>query len=369
MSARRTHFRLERGFSLVELMVAMAIGLVLVLGAVFVYSQSRTTYSVNETTARMQEKGRYVMQLLEPDIQLAGYLGFTDALTTYLHVANVAPSLTSQTSVAYGPLPAIAHACGPNFLVDPFLPVQGTNNAYFDAYPGAVLQASCNAQGGGARAGSDTLTIRHAGTVEIPATANRLQVYASRLQTLDTQLFFNGTAPGPVTPTMASVRDLIVDSYYVSQNSQGLAGFPALRVKRLNFIVPGSAPGASDFVDDEVMSGVEDFQVQFGIDTGDYDNDGVIDPGIDSNGDGVPDLTDGFTTRYVNPDSPLATTGQIVAVRLWLRIRGDQIEPGFMDPGPYNYADVVNWVPNATERKYRRILVMKTIMLRNARNL
>ena len=45
----------QRGFSLVELMVALTIGSFLIIGAVTVYVQSRNSYTVNETVARLQE--------------------------------------------------------------------------------------------------------------------------------------------------------------------------------------------------------------------------------------------------------------------------------------------------------------------------
>jgi type IV pilus assembly protein PilW len=361
---RQRNVECARGFSLIELMVAMAIGLVLVLGAVFVYSQSRKTYSVNDTTGRMQEKARYVMQLMEPDIELAGYLGYTGSQSA-LAFGTSSTAEMRQTAPAAGGLPAVANVCGPNFAVDFSMPIQGTNNGYLDTYPTAALQPACAAAGGAAQAGSDTLTIRRVSTDDVPATLNRLQVYVSRLQLSSALLFNNGTAPGAITANMTGVRDLIVRSFYISPNSDIAVGVPALRVKRLNWLPPGTVPAASSFDDEEVMSGVEDLQVQFGIDTGDYNNDGVIDnfasPGFPQ--------TRAIATRYVNPDSALVTSGQaqVVAVRLWLRIRGDQIEPGFVDPGPYNYADVVNWVPNATQRQFRRILVSKTIVIRNAR--
>ena len=50
--------RAARGFSLIELMVALVIGLFLIAGAVMVYSQSRKVYRTIETVARLQETAR-----------------------------------------------------------------------------------------------------------------------------------------------------------------------------------------------------------------------------------------------------------------------------------------------------------------------
>jgi hypothetical protein len=113
------------------------------------------------------------------------------------------------------------------------------------------------------------------------------------------------------------------------------------------------------------MPGVEDLQVQFGIDSGDYDNDGAVDASVDANGDGVPE-SDGRATRYVNPDFPGLDRLQVVSVRIWLRVRGDQLEPGFVDDRTYRYADV-EYTPAGADRAFRRVLLTRTIALRNAR--
>ena len=67
--------RAQPGFSLVELMVAMALGLLLVVGVGTVYLGSRQTYIQQEALARMQEGARYAFELLTLDIRQAGYTG------------------------------------------------------------------------------------------------------------------------------------------------------------------------------------------------------------------------------------------------------------------------------------------------------
>src|SRR5262245_46927343 len=65
------------GFTLVELMIALVIGSVVVVSALALYSHGRSAYRVNERVARLQEQGRYALSVIEPDIELAGYYGFT----------------------------------------------------------------------------------------------------------------------------------------------------------------------------------------------------------------------------------------------------------------------------------------------------
>lgn len=65
----------QRGFSLVELMVAMTLSLLLLAGALSILYSSKITYNENDRLARLQESGRTVLELLLRDARTAGYLG------------------------------------------------------------------------------------------------------------------------------------------------------------------------------------------------------------------------------------------------------------------------------------------------------
>ncbi|MFT0211622.1 PilW family protein [Pseudomonas sp. F1_0610] len=65
---------LQKGLSLVELMVALAIGMFLVLGIIQVFLTSRDSYSVNEGIARLQENGRFSLDFLTQSLRQAGYI-------------------------------------------------------------------------------------------------------------------------------------------------------------------------------------------------------------------------------------------------------------------------------------------------------
>ena len=65
----------QKGFSLVELMVSITIGLILMAGVLSIFLSSRVTFSTNERTARLQENGRVALDLVTHDIRSAGYQG------------------------------------------------------------------------------------------------------------------------------------------------------------------------------------------------------------------------------------------------------------------------------------------------------
>lgn len=74
MNLPNFHARM-RGLSLIELMIAMVIGTVLVLGIIQVFSSSRAAYQLSEGVARVQENGRFAMDYLQRDIRMAGHFG------------------------------------------------------------------------------------------------------------------------------------------------------------------------------------------------------------------------------------------------------------------------------------------------------
>jgi type IV pilus assembly protein PilW len=122
---------------------------------------------------------------------------------------------------------------------------------------------------------------------------------------------------------------------------------PSLRRKTL-----GLGPAISD---EEVLPGVEDLQIQFGVDT-----------------DPVGGDDRGIVDRYVNPDDPILDESdaafnedaEILAVRIWLRLRAERREPGLPADNGFSYGDRVTGPFNDG---FRRIVLSRTIYLRNAR--
>jgi type IV pilus assembly protein PilW len=91
----------QAGLSLIELMVALLLGLVLMAGVLQVYLGSKQTYNIQEAQSRLQENGRLAMYFLPKDIRMTGFQGCRSRLNLASHiVANVtvsgAPTLTSD---------------------------------------------------------------------------------------------------------------------------------------------------------------------------------------------------------------------------------------------------------------------------------
>ena len=330
----------QAGFSLVELMVALAIGTFLLAGTISVFGKTRDLYRTNDAAARLQETARYAMGTLEADLRMANYWGLMSRADLIengpaLDLAN--PPDVDPTYVMPAELTGYAATiseCGDMWAIK--LP------AYVEATDSYTL--GCDAFGAGAVDGSDTLTIRRASTQVIAAggllaSAGQIKLQTSRVQG---SLFSSATLPAGYLPPLSETRALVVNGYYISQDSDERDGTPSLRRQQLD--VEGS-PAAPAILDRQVVPGVEDLQVELGAD---FNN--------DQNAD-----------YYVSPGTAIPAGDQVVAVRVWLMVRAEQPEIGFTDTRTYDYASRTGADVFTPGDNFRRVLISKTIALRNTR--
>lgn len=314
----------QRGVSLIELLVAVTIGGLLIFGATQVYVDSRNTYEVNERVSRLQEAARYALSIIEPDVRMANYWGLVKG-------ASVISGQALRTEASAG----APTNCGANFARDLTHSIEGSDGsatfACADYRDDAVFSA-------------DTLTIRRA-TTTATAGGARLQICSTRVM----GQLVTDSSTCTIAPA-GQINDLIVDSYYIAKDSVQQTGLPSLRRIRL---VAGPA-----FESQEIIPGIEDMQIQFGVD---------------------PTGTSGVATRYVNPED-VDDGEQVVSVRIWLLVRSELPEVGFEDGRTYEYADreQTNGVTTdlndagaataayAPADGFRRLLVSRTIQIRNA---
>jgi prepilin-type N-terminal cleavage/methylation domain-containing protein len=125
--------KLQRGMSLVELLVALAIGAFLIIGAVTVQSQTRKTFSVNEQQARLQETARFVLSVIEPDVQLAGLYGFSNIpdgvrMSVDGNIQYASDMRTNKAAIEG--MPAVLDKCGANYVVDVTAAIQADDGSW-----------------------------------------------------------------------------------------------------------------------------------------------------------------------------------------------------------------------------------------------
>ena len=65
----------QQGLSLVELMIAITLGLVLSAAVIQVFMASRSSYRVQESLSLIQESARFAMDYIGREVRMAGYMG------------------------------------------------------------------------------------------------------------------------------------------------------------------------------------------------------------------------------------------------------------------------------------------------------
>ena len=323
--------------SLAELLIALTIGLLLLGGTISVHLKSRDAHAALETTARLQEVGRYALAVIESDVRMSGFLGLMSRPEL---VTNLGGPVTDPAGA-----PVALRGCTEAWATDLARHLHGWDHAD-GAWP---LGEPCRPSGRW-KASSDGLIVRRASAERIAQSAAGLREFNRHVLIVSSrtagQVFVGdaaGTIPAdyaqsdpPDAAPLADTRRLLVNAYYVSADSSEARGHPSLRRKRL---VAGPA-----VQDEEIMPGVEDLQVQYGLDT-----------------DG-----DASADRYVNAGEP-EPGAAIVSARIWLRIRAADRDVSWQDTNRYAYANQDERVaPN--ERQFRRIVVSRTITLRNGRD-
>lgn len=340
---------LERGLTLVELMVSLTLGLIILSALTYVYVGSRQSYQVNEQLARLQESGRFALEYLSQDLRMTSFAG---CRSRNLSAENdTLFNITANPPVVY---------TGPDAI-------QGFENGAGWSNPSSV-----------GRAAGDVLTVRRASSVAVPLVANA--DFATRSLTVlnnalgighnDLVLLANceramlfrvtnnpaATPPGnhPTTLAFSSAGNL--DALTVPPFSQASRA-EVLRFSTMSFFV-GAAPDGRRALyrtdgnqAEALVDGVIDMELAFALD------------------DSVP--PDGVADRYL-PASAIKSTApnewpKVIGVRVSLLVAS---EASNVAANPMSYAlrdldgDGVVDAETAPDRRLYQVFTT-TIALRN----
>lgn len=80
----------QRGFSLVELMISMTLGLILLIALAYFFLGSRQLNRTHDDVSRMQESGRHALETLGRAIRQAGYRSDAELTFAQIHGGQVA---------------------------------------------------------------------------------------------------------------------------------------------------------------------------------------------------------------------------------------------------------------------------------------
>lgn len=300
-----------RGFSLVELMVALAIGLLLVAGIAQIYVSSKQSYNVQDNLARMQEAGRYAVEAISEDLRLAGYWGNNGDVTT---VGGATPPDGTCTAATWG-----------SMIEQRIFGLNDTPAGY-----------DCIAST--AHFGGDVLVVRYAKPEQTTAFQStdkgdlfvRTSIFQGRLFRYDPA----GVLPAIVATPPATTHRVVAHAYYIAKASQANPNCPTVTVPEL-----ARERLKGDVIEREsLVRGIEDLQAEYGIDT---NNDGMAD-------------------RYVTA-AGVTNWRQVMTARIWLLARSECPEGGYTGTSDYTVSDKTRGGKDG----FRRQLYTVTVALRN----
>jgi type IV pilus assembly protein PilW len=320
-----------RGFSLVELMVALLITTLLVAGIGRIFLSAGKSARLQDSLARMQENGRYAMALISTDLRRAGYLGGMADIDSIED--NTPDGVLNENRIAADD----GRCTGSTWARRLDRPVFGkddTRSGYRCLRPLAA----------GSRHIGDILVTRYAapwvvGHVTTPAFSK--QQFYLRTSLFNGKLFAGADeAENTITDRrLVRTAELIANGYYLHDSASSPPDQCSASVKIPALYRIGLANGALQ--SREIVAGVDQFQLQYGLDT---DGDRSVD-------------------RYV--DAPAAgdtaSWQAVIAVRVWILVRAECPDTGYVNQHTY----VMGNVRYRPEDAYHRLLHIRTISLRN----
>ena len=345
-----------RGFSMVEMMVALSISLILTLGVVQLFATNKANYEVTDDLSKLQENARFAMNFIMNDLRRVGYFGCPDNAGTTSNNIDVATD---------GVLWDLS------FSLEGFDPSESTTAWFPSSFTG--LPAN--------HAGMDMITIRYL-DVQNPeditgASATNVTVAAgtgfeadqfvgvSDCSSTDAfQITAVNTATGAIThgttgrtgtpgntstglsriysaADAARVSPLRLVRYYIGTGTSG----PSLYRQTM---VNGSVASQ------ELVPGVENMQILYGVDTT------GLATGI---GDGIPD--EYLRAGEVGVTADLSDANwwsRVISVRIGLSVRTEDEYGTVVDTRNRNLNGTPTGVPN--DRRQRRLFT-STLLIRN----
>jgi type IV pilus assembly protein PilW len=336
--------RRQPGFTLVELMIAVTLGMLVLISLVTAFANSSRTRDEIERAAQQIENGRYAMQVLSTDLKLAGYWAEFSLSTANigLPASKPDPCFTAVTDLNTNKV----------FTMH----IQGYDQ-------GATL--ACLAD---VKANTDIVVVRRAstcvrGATDCPAVTstayfqaslcNGATELASATTTNQFRLDSDTTALNRTKKdctTVADMRQFITRIYFIANNDNAGDGVPTLKRAELSAGVFGIV---------SIAPGIDNMQMEYGIDT---------------NGDGVPD------DLKADPDTYNACAGgtaacvvtnwsNVMTVKINLLARNTSASASYSDSKTYNLGLKADGTANTVgpfSDPYKRHVYQAEVRLTNA---
>lgn len=311
--------------SLIELMISLTIGLIITLAIATIFLTTKRSNKENTETTAMQENARFAMESLAEDIRHAGFFGnVADAGDVQLNGITLAAANDCHSTAAGAPyvLDFATRWKLINYSADKT-----------DAEITAIL-APCTT--------ADTLPADHNSLLFIKRVATNSTTYAAPntqpghlyVHSIGSNYSLGVGAAMPIPDPKVMIWEYTPRIYYITNKG-------TLYRKSYN----------GGWTDEPLAEGIEQFRVEFGIDT-------------TSPGDGIPDY-------FIDPPATDDVLNNAVSARVYVLARTANADPNYMDSnsytlGSYSYGTTANPIP-ADKLNYHRQVYSTTVTIANLR--
>lgn len=324
-SIRLNNLRSQQGFSIIEIMVALALGAIILLGVTEIFTNNSRTRAEIERSATQIESGAYALRLIEGDLTNAGFWGEAGEQAAAGTLPPVCPGLGVDLDAAELELRQVLG-----------YPVQGEG----------TLSASCAVP----KSGSEFLAVRRASSCPLGTSGTACATATSNFYLQVNACFDPGDSSAPL-PGELDLSTVISDLDYMPRSCDSLESAPRYQFLSRVYYVNGSdvlvraelnrADSTSDYEETELVEGVETMRFEYGVDT---DGDGQVD---------------------LHTATPVGVQWADVAmVRVSMVIRNLQSSPGFSDTKTYVVGGEAYTVPTAFQ-DHKRQVYTRTVSIRN----
>jgi type IV pilus assembly protein PilW len=314
----------HKGFTIVEILISLTIGVFLFAGISLVFVGMRTTSAETSSYGNLQETGRLAISVLSDDLMRQGFWG---DLPTALNRSN----LSGVIPVAPG-----SECTGEGINNGTFPGAVGTFRAIWGKTADSANEMGCIND---AKIGSDILQIKRVVSNPVVGAlpANRYFLVANLTQG---QII---TSAGPI-PVIDSSRTWEYQHhvYFVSEDSAGTEVIPVLNLRSL----------ANTMASQPLIDGVEMFRVMYGVDT---NQDGAVNAFISAD-----NMTQALWDSEIN--AVTGTNSRIIAAKIYVLVRDMLPDQNYTNSTAYQLGDINFIAPNDN---YRRMLFSSTVSLYN----
>lgn len=310
MLKQSTHIQKIAGFTLIELMISVAIGFFLMAGVFTVFSNGRQAQAVIDGQTQLIDDARFAFTSISYDLRHAGLWGKTN---NYKEIAGTVYDVDGTQTESPIPrqgtaaIPVIAGDCEASWyrnLSESFFVANNVNPYLTTCIPNGSYQAN-----------TDVLVVKYAPPTAIASTSLAANIVYILSNSFQGELFVGDTQPdwdNDIAGLVASNYRLKARAYFVNTFTDVSGdGYPSLH--RIELSVGPS------LTDSMLIPGVEDFQLQLGLD---MNNDGSVD-------------------MYVDADDARLEWDYVTTVQFWVMVRS---RDGMLRP-----ADIANGVAAETQ--------------------